>query len=242
MAAIQRLLFPSVGFIREGVDTRSGRRARYYCSYRIDFTQPKMYLAPPAPISLLTHETTSCLPRFLIKAVDAEQTPESSWPITMAVASRTLTPYTYTYRRAITDAYLDSDHLARHQDLIDLLRNYQLPAPNNAPAAVDSGAGDGEDPQAHPSTPQGQQADAARPALHPTTRRVLVAAGAFCNARPLLPRKLELLPVKTQTVHFVLPEKDASRGFGACLPSSSRLESFGRTFSLRCGTPTGPFG
>mmetsp|Transcript_43600 Transcript_43600/g.79722 ORF Transcript_43600/g.79722 Transcript_43600/m.79722 type:complete len:473 (+) Transcript_43600:109-1527(+) len=41
--------------------------------------------------------------------------------------------------------------------------------------------------------------------------KVLVAAGAFCNARPLLPKKLELVPIKTQTVHFVLLEDDAER-------------------------------
>ena len=41
--------------------------------------------------------------------------------------------------------------------------------------------------------------------------KVLVAAGAFCNARPLLPKSLELVPIKTQTVHFVLLENDAVR-------------------------------
>eukprot|EP00571_Detonula_confervacea_P017064 CAMPEP_0172309248 /NCGR_PEP_ID=MMETSP1058-20130122/9602_1 /TAXON_ID=83371 /ORGANISM="Detonula confervacea, Strain CCMP 353" /LENGTH=703 /DNA_ID=CAMNT_0013021843 /DNA_START=119 /DNA_END=2230 /DNA_ORIENTATION=+ len=41
--------------------------------------------------------------------------------------------------------------------------------------------------------------------------KVLVAAGAFCNARSLLPTKLELVPIKTQTVHFVLTEDDVIR-------------------------------
>ena len=44
-----------------------------------------------------------------------------------------------------------------------------------------------------------------------TANKVLVACGAFCNAQPLLPRKLELMPIKTQTVHFVLTEEDAIR-------------------------------
>lgn len=42
-------------------------------------------------------------------------------------------------------------------------------------------------------------------------KKVLVAAGAFCNARPLLPVKLKLTPIKTQTVHFILSDEDAFR-------------------------------
>jgi len=42
-------------------------------------------------------------------------------------------------------------------------------------------------------------------------KKVLVAAGAFCNARPLLPVKLDLTPIKTQTVHFVLSDEDVDR-------------------------------
>mmetsp|Transcript_6214 Transcript_6214/g.13521 ORF Transcript_6214/g.13521 Transcript_6214/m.13521 type:complete len:466 (+) Transcript_6214:123-1520(+) len=41
--------------------------------------------------------------------------------------------------------------------------------------------------------------------------KLLVAAGAFCNSRPLLPKKLKVTPIKTQTVHFVLNEDDAIR-------------------------------
>ncbi|KAL7548911.1 hypothetical protein ACHAWF_012871 [Thalassiosira exigua] len=42
-------------------------------------------------------------------------------------------------------------------------------------------------------------------------KKVLVAAGAFCNARPLLPKKLALTLRRTQTIHFVLSEEDAAR-------------------------------
>jgi glycine/D-amino acid oxidase-like deaminating enzyme len=43
------------------------------------------------------------------------------------------------------------------------------------------------------------------------SKKVLVAAGAFTNARPLLPETLDLAPVRTQTVHFLLTQDDATR-------------------------------
>jgi glycine/D-amino acid oxidase-like deaminating enzyme len=43
------------------------------------------------------------------------------------------------------------------------------------------------------------------------SKKVLVAAGAFTNARPLLPEKLDLTPMRTQTVHFLLTQDDATR-------------------------------
>jgi len=43
-----------------------------------------------------------------------------------------------------------------------------------------------------------------------TSNKVLVTSGAFTNARALLPVKLDLKPIKTQTVQFFLNDKDAS--------------------------------
>ena len=43
------------------------------------------------------------------------------------------------------------------------------------------------------------------------SKTVLVTAGAFCNDKNLLPNKLDITPVKTQTVHFILSQEDEQR-------------------------------
>ncbi|CAB9525527.1 FAD dependent oxidoreductase [Seminavis robusta] len=42
-------------------------------------------------------------------------------------------------------------------------------------------------------------------------KKVLVATGAFTNYRDLVPAQLDLTPIKTQTVHFLLDKADATR-------------------------------
>ena len=43
------------------------------------------------------------------------------------------------------------------------------------------------------------------------SRRVLVAAGVHCNDHKLLPKKLEMTPIKTQSIHFILSDDDAEK-------------------------------